>query len=584
MKMRKLKTKTIKIQTGINPVFLEGTLTEDISPLESLFDLIDNSIDAARNHLLKFKPKLDEYGLPSNYSDYSIHIRIDNDSIRILDNCLGIEEATLSDKALYIAETSNHNFGIGHYGLGLKRALLKFGYDYALATDDGSNIFRMKFNNKSFGSGDRNQLTADAFPSNGKRMALFSVSNLKTEVKYEISSDRWFEYAIRELSVRYAVYVSKGIKISVRSILHHKFEKINSILPKLRTNGKFPPTKNIPLEIDDVHIYIESGIHDQYLFPGEKGHSISENRKLTKSFGLYFICNDRVIVANSLSPNHGWKTTWHSEYNGFVCLVRFVSASARKMPWNTAKTAIRTDSTIFLKVRDQLQPIADLYRKDIRKRYGPKKSKSDYESKHFDIEAKPIKLGPSTDTQYIAPTKLVKPFSRAIDNQHLHVKNWLTLLPKDFPHSDDNLLNALIIESVSIQISDAPYAASMLYRALMEAALKRFVHKTDNYKNVKIHFYSSSEGKKKNHSEEQKKAQGISPPIILPWLGDNTILFNEENKSRLINATKKTKLHMPYLNGVVHGNQLMDGNKLTIIRNETVDLLQFLTTKNIVSI
>ena len=40
---------TIKINTGFEPNFLQNILTKDISTLDALYDLVDNSIDAARN-------------------------------------------------------------------------------------------------------------------------------------------------------------------------------------------------------------------------------------------------------------------------------------------------------------------------------------------------------------------------------------------------------------------------------------------------------------------------------------------------------------------------------------------------------
>ena len=74
----------------------------------------------------------------------------------------------------------------------------------------------------------------------------------------------------------------------------------------------------------------------------------------------------------STSHNHGWKTKWHSEYNGFICLVHFISEEPNKLPWNTAKNGMREDSMLFLTVIDEIQPIADQYRSDINKhRYSP---------------------------------------------------------------------------------------------------------------------------------------------------------------------------------------------------------------------
>jgi len=47
------------------------------------------------------------------------------------------------------------------------------------------------------------------------------------------------------------------------------------------------------------------------------------------------------------------------------------------MPWNTAKTALKTDSSLFLKVRNLIEPIADIYRGEIKKMYpAPAKKKA----------------------------------------------------------------------------------------------------------------------------------------------------------------------------------------------------------------
>lgn len=371
--MPKRKIKTIKVATGVSPTFLEETLTQDITPLESLFDLIDNSIDAARDHLLKNSHPTDAYGLPADYSGYSIHIRIDKDSIRVLDNGLGMDEEVLSQKAFRVAELSNHSFGIGHYGLGLKRSLLKFGTTYGMAADTGEIAFAMRFDSKHFGGQPSKALTADQYPSRGRRKVLFSVSDLKTSVKYEIKDKEWLINAIKQLSVRYALYVSKGLKITIRSIPHGEFKLINGSIPSLRENTKVR-IKGQHLSEDGVDIFIDAGIHGEHLFKEEENYSEPKIRSISHEYGLYFICNDRVIVAASSSEEHGWKTNrWHSEYNGFVCLVRFISKDARKLPWNTAKTALKTDSTLFLHVKEKLQPIADSYRGEIKRKYPPKK-------------------------------------------------------------------------------------------------------------------------------------------------------------------------------------------------------------------
>lgn len=377
--MSKQRIKTINVSSGVSASFLEQVLTQDISPLEALFDLIDNSIDAARDHLFQSKHSLDEYGLPTDYSGYSIHIRIDKNSIRVLDNCLGINEHSLSQKTFRIAEPSDHAFGIGHYGLGLKRSLLKLGSSYAMSTDTGDSAFVMKFNNLNFGGISSQPLTADQFTTIGRKKALFSVSNLKLNIRHEMQEEIWYKNAVLQLSIRYAPYLSKNLKLSIRSIPHHKSNKIVGMIPTLRTDAKVPIRKKY-YEADGVKVFIDAGIHSAHTFTEEKkkGKSEESNRAISAEYGIYYICNDRVIVAASASSEHGFRTNrWHSEYNGFVCLVRFVSEDSKKMPWNTAKTALKTDSTIFLKVRHLVEPIADIYRGEIKKMYpAPAKKKA----------------------------------------------------------------------------------------------------------------------------------------------------------------------------------------------------------------
>ncbi|MGR3807787.1 ATP-binding protein [Pasteurella testudinis] len=365
--MSKQIIKTVEIQSGVSPDYLESTLTTDITVLESIFDLIDNSIDAARDHLISNKFEADKFGLPQDYSSYKISIRLGSNSICILDNCLGIDENSLSKKVFLTAGISNHKFGIGHYGLGLKRALLKFGNTFAMSSDNGNVAFKMHFNSEMIAG--NKKFVAQAYNSNGFRKTLFIVSELKPSIIYEIKNKDWFENAVKMLGIRYAAYIAKGLKIILSNDYQHEIYRINGELPSLRTDSKIEPISKY-LNIEGVNVYIDSGVHGSYYFPSEKDkHSIAMNKTLTDDFGLYFVCNDRVIVASSTANEYGWKTKWHSEYNGFVCIVRFVSEDSSKMPWNTMKTVLKTSSPMFVQVRNTLQPIADQYRQSAKKLY-----------------------------------------------------------------------------------------------------------------------------------------------------------------------------------------------------------------------
>jgi hypothetical protein len=380
---------TLKITMGTSSDFLEQILTKDVSTLEAIYDLIDNSIDAARNQIfLNPKTLKDKFGLPESYEGFSVTLDITKDTISITDNCLGMDKETLANKAFVIATTSNHEFGIGQYGIGLKRSLLKMGNEYKFIIDNGINKYSADFNNHNIG-GTKGELLAEVRNSDGNPHTIFTVFNLKEEIIRDIQNHRWIDNAIQGIEDRYSIYFAKGFNIYL-NYFDQKLE-LNSKLPSLRFNGKFLP-KNKEMEFGDVKVIIESGIHENYYFPTEDKYSLSENRKLTNDFGIYFICNDRVIVKSSTDAKHGWKTKWHSEYNGFVCLVRFIAKNPSDLPWNTAKSSMREDASLFLDVIDNIQPIADTYRSEIKQRYNKRK------------EANPATAGVNPTTAGVNPT------------------------------------------------------------------------------------------------------------------------------------------------------------------------------------
>ena len=124
-------------------------MTKDISTLDALYDLVDNSIDAARNSIFqKENYEKDVMGLPKSYKGYKVHIDISPQSISIEDNCLGMQEEILVSSAFYVAKQSQHKFGIGQYGIGLKRSLLKMGNQYHFFIDNGEKMYESDFSQR----------------------------------------------------------------------------------------------------------------------------------------------------------------------------------------------------------------------------------------------------------------------------------------------------------------------------------------------------------------------------------------------------------------------------------------------------
>jgi len=359
---------TVTIRTGIDPTFLTDTLTTDIELTDALFDLIDNSIDAARNHIVQTDYDKDEYGLPKDYSGFEIKIRFTDTSIVIVDNCIGVETDTLVNNTFYTGKRSNHKYGIGHYGLGLKRALLKAGCQFGLVTDNGDYLYKSIFDTESFTGDSEKKLQAKQFPSTSKRRTMLVVSDLKENVISQVNDQIWFDNAIQELEVRYSNFIRKGLKIKVINSLKSgkKTIAVEPAVPEIRQATLINPIADKIVE-PNVNVDFKVGIHNKYRFAGEYDHNAKENQELTKTYGLYFICNDRVIVAATKEAKYGFTTQWHSEYGGFVCLVNITAKNPADLPWNTSKTELKVNSSLFLKLRKKIEPLALKYRGDAKK-------------------------------------------------------------------------------------------------------------------------------------------------------------------------------------------------------------------------
>lgn len=608
--LEKKKFENVKLRTGIDPNFLSDTLTTDIELTDALFDLIDNSIDSARDEIIQGKYQKDNRGLPNDYSGYCIKLRFTNNSIAIEDNCTGFATNTLEENAFYTGLRSNHKFGIGYYGLGLKRALLKAGSVYGMITDNGEHLYKSNFSTHSFASDGETELVAKKYTSTGRPRTVLVASSLHADTLAQIHSTEWIKTMINGLAVRYAMFLRKGLAIKV-VCSQPNFSNTYYITPKvpsLREDLIRPITKEAIS--GGIKSEFEAGIHNEYRFPGEWEHDPKKNEKLTNKYGVYYIFNDRVIVESSIEKKHGFTTNWHSEYGGFVCLVHVTGENPKDLPWNTAKTDVKLYSPLFLDIISNVEPLAKSYRSEAKKLINiwlDKKTKDLPETERKKIFAdkagakqlseseisarsrksgqkkqqEPKGSGKKQTTPEKKPTLKTAASSKSTvaKNKDKHTKNWTTLLPSHFPVSGtSSILDNLIVEAASVKIDDAPHATCMLYRALLESAFKAFIKKNSLFKNVKDHYYTKGEGAKKGHSETYKKQQGIDLSICSPWMIDSTNLFPQESRKKLALCARNVKKHIQFMNGVVHGNQIIGSdNRVQSIRNETVELLEFLT-------
>ena len=79
----------LEVQFQPAPSYLFDYLTADIKTAECIFDLVDNSIDAARAAMAGHA---DGDHMPDSYAGFKIEVTLGSDAVVVRDNCSGMSE------------------------------------------------------------------------------------------------------------------------------------------------------------------------------------------------------------------------------------------------------------------------------------------------------------------------------------------------------------------------------------------------------------------------------------------------------------------------------------------------------------
>lgn len=562
------KPKRLRIKHGVDPSYLENVLTKDITALESIFELVDNAVDGARDQLFK-NPHLecDDFGLPARYDGFKIEIRLKQNSLLFADNCAGIPKDVLTDRAFQIGAMSNHAFGIGRFGIGMKRALFKLGTRYRLYTDTGEFRAVMAFSDAHV-KGTDPYLYATQRPSLGTAMTIVRISKLRERVRHELNAEAWHSEFSAVLSRRYGRYVAKGLQILVNSV------PIKPFGPGFRSYKSLKPTSDSTVGPNGVDIFINAGMHERYRVKGEEDYSKSEVGALTDEFGWYFVCNDRIVEIATHTPNLGWKTRWHQEYYGFVGWVYFVAEDPEHLPWDTKKTTIDPHSPAFRAIADRLQVFAEDYKTK------NKEAKSGGSSKPTNGRGGQNRSS-ATGGTFVAATGSVgvsvgaKATGRPTAGPNVHNEHWKTLVPHMNISVTSQKVASLLSEAEGLSL-EMCYSGTLLYRSLMEIALFEHLKQTRSLRAVKEMHYAQQEREGRTFDEAKKKKYRPDFRTALEWLNRNDEYFPEEFRRECTFARNKFNKHLQEMNGLAHENDLTNSSKLATVRDDTLPLLRFL--------
>lgn len=344
-----MNTKPLFADTKPTKKYLVDGITKDITIEDAIFDLIDNSIDAFQGNKNGF--------IPENYHGYKIELILKDDYFSIIDSGTGIDTKILQTNALrFGSHPKHHDTSIGHFGIGLNRALFKLGKIAVISTSTKNEKSQLTFDSNKFISDDNYwdlPLTTNKLDTSLHTGTFISIEILNKEVSEKFSSSEWLEGFTLSISQRYALFLSKNLVISINN------KDITSTPIKISESSAFKKLTS-SFKDNSIEINIQLGQHSDFLFQYEQTAD-RKNQITRKECGWFVYCNGRAIKLFDWSTDTGWFPKPHSEHNGFVGIAEFVGDPS-KLPWNTSKSNIDLNNETYKKALTVMKDFSEKWR------------------------------------------------------------------------------------------------------------------------------------------------------------------------------------------------------------------------------
>ncbi len=332
-------------------IFFIEMITRDISLDACIFDLIDNSIDGANRELGTKRNKKNEF------KNFSISIDVTPDQFSISDNCGGIPVSLAQNSAFRLGRKKSLSEGlhtVGHYGIGMKRAIFKIGRAISVHSRTKADRFSCDIDVETWSKTKAWYFSLNTSAKVADVGTKILIKNLNSDVQEVISSEGFLRRLGNEIARDYSLMIQRGLRISLngKSVPPLPFMFMN--LP-----NKYAPARFSKV-IDGVDVEIIAGIAGP--LPDSNGRdSDLEDRD---RYGWYVVCNDRVVLAADKSSKTGWgdgTRVWHPQYNGFIGIIRFDCDDPSKLPWTTTKRDIDLTSAVYREALGVMKGIAKKY-------------------------------------------------------------------------------------------------------------------------------------------------------------------------------------------------------------------------------
>lgn len=337
--------------------FFVNMLTRDIDLPDSIFDLIDNSLDGVMRG--SYNKETIQSMQFVDYSHYWVRILFDEKSFTIADNCGGIPRDRAENYAFRMGKPVEVNetdlMTVGVYGIGMKRAIFKIGRSGVVSTRHRSHSYKVLIT-ESWRDDEKSwdfpieDMALDALSGSGTKIELVLNDATAELWKDETGRESFTKKLINGISETYGLILSKGFKIYVNDIEVHPRE-FNVVFENTNEGSKIAPFF-FSGAIEDVNVRIIVGLRRKIMTDDEIDRdNPSENDGAYSESGNTVICNDRVVLYKDKSHLTGWGEggvpRFHNQYNGIVGYIFFESSNTEKLPLTTTKRGVDLSSAVY---------------------------------------------------------------------------------------------------------------------------------------------------------------------------------------------------------------------------------------------
>jgi len=547
------------IKTNPTKLVVVESLTRDIDPYSAIFELIDNSIDAAHGIVTNDSKNVLKNNLPKSYKGVEISLSISGEKIIIQDNCTGISIEKFKSIALRFGKDTAHENGIGAFGVGLNRALFKLGRYFSIQTDTGSEASILDLDVDQYIEDEEWDIQGTVTQTTNQSFTKIDITKLPDEISGEFGDPDNITNLAKQIGLRYGRLIAKDLTIKLND------EETEDKLPKIRKDSKFKE-KSLSYTDDNIEIQLTYGQHDLHRFAKEPGSS-KNNGKYTDEYGWTILCNDRAILISELTEKTGWDVQKHSEHYGLAGVIEFSSKSPSKLPWNTLKNDVDLNTLVYQGALKKLRVCSAKWRSFVIKAKKQDFWSGDQSASASVSAAQGGADGQDTPTVQGGASSQGIPAGQVDVNTHAGSNktnsssadkedhNQSTkILPSDInvQHCRDKLL-ALVNEAKGLDLEVFPYAGMGLLRNLFTLAGLVYFTRKGRLQIVK-NFSITQRNKKRTTPLTEKEEKKVTPSTdeIVAYIEQHPESLGSDMGPFLQQSVKQFAKFKKILNGTVH--------------------------------